>query len=85
MVDVRENQRDKKEWIIQRNWQYWAHMTLQDRRQIKKNNNAQHYTENKIYEQHEPYHKPGLNPCVSNEKTCTKYYFWHQYVIVTLK
>ena len=51
----------------------------------KQINNAQHYTENKIYEQHEPYHKPRLNPCVSNEKMCTKYYFQHQYVIATLK
>jgi len=48
-------------------------------------NNAKHYTENEIYEQHGPYHKPGLHPCASNEKTYTKYSFWHQYVIVTLK
>jgi len=48
-------------------------------------NNAQHYTEHKIYEQYVPYHKPGFNPYAINEKTCNTYYVWHQYVIVTLK
>jgi len=67
-MNDRKNRRDNQEWTIQKKWHngYTRHRT----KTIKTKNTTQ---KTKTDEQHEPYHKPAVNPVPASYETPTGY------------